>query len=190
MGSPLSPALRARLARGAAAAHRFHRWAHHPLCAAYAPEVLRFGRHRWCRGCVFLGLGALGGASLGALVALPWVASAVAAVALVVTATRLRLPKWLSRAVPGGLVAGAAVQGWPGLVCAGAAVGAGWLSWRIRGPDRGACGGCPQRALAVCDGLAVAVRRERALQRWAGWATSKALQARRAPWIVSPGRLD
>src|SRR3954452_7135005 len=51
-----------KLDRLARRAHRFHRFAHHPLCVEYAPEVIRLGRRmRVCRGCALsLGGGALG----------------------------------------------------------------------------------------------------------------------------------
>src|SRR5258706_14473890 len=51
-----------RLSRGA---HRFHRFAHHPLCDRYAGEVVRFGRVRLCRGCTFAVIGGLAGGVVG-----------------------------------------------------------------------------------------------------------------------------
>jgi hypothetical protein len=64
--SRLEPALARRLDRLARHAHRFHRHAHHPLCGAYAGEVLRLGRRtRLCRGCTLAALGAVGGALAG-----------------------------------------------------------------------------------------------------------------------------
>jgi hypothetical protein len=54
-----------RLARGA---HAFHRFAHHPLCAAYRDEVIAVGgRARVCRGCALAIAGGLAGAIAGAL---------------------------------------------------------------------------------------------------------------------------
>lgn len=51
-----------RLDRLARRAHLFHRYAHHPLCAAYAPETVRIGRRtRLCRGCAGAALGAAAG---------------------------------------------------------------------------------------------------------------------------------
>ena len=38
----IPPQLARRLDRLSVAAHRFHRWAHHPLCTEYEGEVLRF----------------------------------------------------------------------------------------------------------------------------------------------------
>ena len=55
-----------KLDRLARRAHRFHRFAHHPLCAEYAGELVRLGRRaRVCRGCVC----ALAGCALGAAAA-------------------------------------------------------------------------------------------------------------------------
>ncbi len=68
-------ALAGRLARLERRAHAFHRYAHHPLCGAYAGEVIALGhRTRICRGCALTATGAaagvLGGAALpGALLA-------------------------------------------------------------------------------------------------------------------------
>jgi hypothetical protein len=47
------------------AAHRFHRWAHHPLCAEYESELLRCGKTRFCRGCALAAAGALLGLAAG-----------------------------------------------------------------------------------------------------------------------------
>ncbi|HJU82595.1 MAG TPA: hypothetical protein VJ600_00150 [Holophagaceae bacterium] len=69
------------------AAHRFHRFAHHPLCREYEGEVLRFGRTRLCRGCVLAGLGAALGLGMGSALPvwpLPWLGSLGIAGALLV----------------------------------------------------------------------------------------------------------
>ncbi len=39
--SRIPPAVARRVDRLALRAHAFHRWAHHPLCAWYAAEVIR-----------------------------------------------------------------------------------------------------------------------------------------------------
>jgi hypothetical protein len=46
-----------------------------------------------------------------------------------------------------------------------AAVGIALLAYHGRAPNRSACVACPQRALAVCDGVKPIVRRERAVMR-------------------------
>lgn len=62
----LSSHLARRLDRLSLAAHRFHRFAHHPLCAEYAGEVFRIGRKtRICKGCTLAGLGAVAGFAIG-----------------------------------------------------------------------------------------------------------------------------
>src|SRR5262245_26349082 len=76
MRSRIPTAVRKQLDRLSRRAHRFHRYAHHPLCGRYRHELIALGRkNRICRGCTL----ALAGASLGvgAGFALP-IASAVA----------------------------------------------------------------------------------------------------------------
>ncbi len=47
-----------RIDKLAVRAHRFHQFAHHPLCDAYGDEVFRFGRRaRVCKGCTLAFLG-------------------------------------------------------------------------------------------------------------------------------------
>jgi hypothetical protein len=59
-----------RIDRLARAVHRAHRYAHHPLCGAYAGELVRVGRRgRVCRGCLLVACGACAGVAL--TVALP-----------------------------------------------------------------------------------------------------------------------
>src|SRR5947207_14201496 len=78
------PALARRIDRLATRAHRFHRFAHHPLCDEYAGEVIRVGRHmRLCRGCTFAIAGGLAGGVVG-LLARSLVAAAVSAPAATV----------------------------------------------------------------------------------------------------------
>lgn len=124
-------ALSRRIDRMGRAAHRFHRFAHHPLCDEYRGEVIRVGRRvRLCRGCTYLGIGLTSGAMLGAILAAspPLVVAAVplAAACMVAGPGLLRgrprapsaspdpglaggtratapaaLPKWASRLLPG-----------------------------------------------------------------------------------------
>ena len=73
----LAGALRRRIDRLSSSAHRFHRFAHHPLCAEYASELIPLGRRvRICRGCTFALLGLATG-----LAASVWVPSSPAMVA-------------------------------------------------------------------------------------------------------------
>jgi hypothetical protein len=164
-----------RLARRA---HAFHRFAHHPLCPAYAGELLQLGRRgRICRGCAYTGLGAATGWTLGLVVP----AAPAAILLLVATSFALagaslfrRLPKWASRFVSTLLgatgVSACAMSGSTPLrlLALGAVAGAlGVLvAYRRRGPDRGPCATCPELGrAAVCSGYAAIVRREHAFQR-------------------------
>lgn len=66
MRSPSIPRpLARRLDRLSRAAHRFHRYAHHPLCAEYERELFRCGKMRVCKGCALAALGAAAGTVLG-----------------------------------------------------------------------------------------------------------------------------
>ncbi|HEX7489197.1 MAG TPA: hypothetical protein VF341_09850 [Anaeromyxobacteraceae bacterium] len=77
-------ALARRIDRLARRAHRFHRFAHHPLCAAYDGETFQVGRRgRVCRGCAAVALGGVLGVGLG--LALP-VPPGVALVGLLIVA--------------------------------------------------------------------------------------------------------
>jgi hypothetical protein len=193
----LPPPLARRVDRLARRAHRFHRWAHHPLCDRYAADVLRLGRRtRVCRGCTFALAGALLGLAAG-LAAPPQVGAPgalwFAATALLLAAVpaalpgprpaptpappRRRPPKLLTRLAPTALAGGAlgqALAAPSSLRVAGAALGAAAVAWallryRRRGPDRGACGACPRGPPGPrCPGFAPMMRRERALSRLAG----------------------
>lgn len=172
-----------RLAR---AAHRFHRFAHHPLCDRYAGEVVRFGRRtRLCRGCVYaaiggaIGLGA--GASIGfaasatsALLAAGAATLAAAAIlALTTLRSRVRYSKLATRLAPALLfacafAAGAASRTALGIAAALAAAATVALLRTLygkRGADRTPCAACPERALSPCSGFQRIVQRERAFQR-------------------------
>jgi hypothetical protein len=188
--SRIPPPLARRIDRLARHAHRFHRFAHHPLCEAYAPELVRLGRRtRLCRGCTFSALGALGGGllalaaprlGLGLLLG-PMVLTGWAALALAPRGGRAASKLW-TRAGPLALAgfllvaglrsaAGAEPGDWSGAATALVTlllVAGGALAWRRRGPDRTACVGCPQApAGPACDGLRPLARRERAFSRLA-----------------------
>src|SRR5688500_15321315 len=62
----VSPTVARAIDRLSRRAHRFHRFAHHPLCAQYAGELVRLGRKgRLCRGCLYAALGCVAGAAAG-----------------------------------------------------------------------------------------------------------------------------
>jgi hypothetical protein len=168
------------------AAHRFHRFAHHPLCEEYAGEVVRLGRRtRVCRGCVSVALGSFTGFLAAVLfVAAPALLLAAAALGLgglgaAVTRaspSRARTPKLVSRFFPAAATTyalGCAVQlGTKGVAFAAAgAVGLFCVValYRRRGPNRSPCASCPERNLPrPCRGIAPIVQRERAFRRLAG----------------------
>jgi hypothetical protein len=191
----IAPPLAKKLDRLSRRAHRFHRFAHHPLCAAYADELVPLGRKaRVCRGCVAALLGAVLGGVLG--LCAPYGAalnvSRVAALAVLVAllgalgllvssqlrarAAGSRSGKLLTRGLPlSGLCFAAAtglrLGGLVGLALVAlcvAAAGLAHAAYRRRGPDRGPCAVCPERlAAAPCSGFAPIVRRERAFARLA-----------------------
>jgi hypothetical protein len=194
--SRLPPALARRVDRLARRAHAFHRWAHHPLCERYAPEVVPLGRRtRACLGCSLTAAGLLAGGGLGlSLPRAPWPWLAAAGLALVLAVPlavpagrpapaappprpRSRWRKLATRLAPGLLAGGLLAQGLatptsPRLVAAALAAAAlAWatLRYRRRGPDRSACLGCPEGPPGTrCPGLAPIACRERALARLAG----------------------
>lgn len=163
-----------RIDRFSRRAHRFHRFAHHPLCGAYRSEVVALGRMWVCKGCLLAGLGVLagGGAGLVAPVVSPWAPLAAWGL-LLLALTRGRPPKAVSRFLPAALGAFLAFQGlrsgpagWAvaGVVMAG--VFAFIRAYRHRGPDRRACAACPEReGPAVCSGFRPMARREKAFRR-------------------------
>lgn len=178
-----------RLDRLARRAHAFHRFAHHPLCQAYAGELVRLGRRtRICKGCLLTALGAVAGAAAGLLLpALPAVALGpgallFAAVAAAATAAPRpgsggRAGKWLTRGLPVALgsclaVAGLCRRDPAGValaVAAAATVALAVMRYRRRGPDRGPCRACPEAAgPSACSGVRPQLRRERAFRRLAG----------------------
>jgi len=178
-----------RIDRLAWRAHIFHRYAHHPLCEAYAGEVLRIGRMRVCKGCTLVGLGGCLGFLLGWL--LP-----VLPLTLLITVSILgigwiyvifsspwsrRLGKGVTRLLPALMVAGLGIQGLRAasvlglcmLLGACLALPIAILAYRRRGPWRWPCESCPERELRPCSGFDPQYRRERAFQRLAGrWLAS------------------
>ena len=189
--SRLPLALARRIDRLARHAHRFERFAHHPLCGAYAGEVVRLGRRtRLCLGCTL----ALGGAAAGVvagwavtpfpgepLLLGPALLAGWGALALA-PRSRGQLSKWFTRAGPLALAAFLTVAGlraagraepgdWSGAITALVTLGMvlfGLLGYRARGPDRRACLGCPQAPPGQrCDGFRRVARRERAFSRLA-----------------------
>jgi hypothetical protein len=171
----LSYGTRRRLDRLAERAHAFHRFAHHPLCARYAGELMTLGRrNRICRGCAALAAGGVTG-----VLAAPWLAAntelAWAALAFGILSGALslgvRLPKLAGRFMPAFSLAFAGVRGlalgtYAPLLVALATVLVLFLAYRRRRPDRSPCQSCPERlAPAPCSGFAAIVRRERAFRR-------------------------
>jgi hypothetical protein len=164
------------------AAHRFHRFAHHPLCEEYAGEVVRIGRRaRVCRGCSFAWGGGIGGAVIGFATAVPLVVGAamvaMASVWVVVStwvrAVRAKVFTRLAPAACMGLAIGAGLRaanlaGFALALLTVLFVAALAIFYRRRGPDRAPCTTCPERTGAVpCRGYADVVHRERAFQRMA-----------------------
>ncbi|HET7506361.1 MAG TPA: hypothetical protein VFK02_35320 [Kofleriaceae bacterium] len=172
----LTPGQARRIDRLSRRAHRFHRFAHHPLCDRYAGEVVRVGRRvRLCRGCALAVAGGLAGGAtglvLGASSGAALAALAAATLLLVPTvASRRRLPKLVTRLAPAALFALAittSVLAWQPLISALAIALIGGLRvlYGRRGGDRTPCQTCPERTLSPCSGFAPIVRREQAFQR-------------------------
>jgi hypothetical protein len=175
-----------RLARRA---HAFHRFAHHPLCARYATELVTLGRRqRVCRGCCAVVLGmACGGAA--ALVCVPdpllLYGSLFTGTLLGLVSLTARLPKTLGRFLPAAsLTAGLTsvlTNPWSfAWVVALATIALGIALYRRRQPNRAPCATCPERvAQRACSGFSSIVRRERAFRRVAerlidGWGPTRA----------------
>ena len=165
-----------RIERLARRAHAFHRFAHHPLCADYAGELIALGhRRRVCRGCAFALLGAGSGVLMGLLFPLALgQATLIAALALATTVTRQRRSKLWTRAWPaaGAAYALACCALWHDLAALGCALAvivacaALSIAYRVRGPDRSPCLRCPERTQRVpCSGFRDIVRAERAFVR-------------------------
>lgn len=160
-----------RLARGA---HRFHRFAHHPLCEEYEGEVVRVGRRaRICRGCALVLIGLAAGTASGLEAFAP--AAGLAAAAAALAAPRAR--KLATRFAPAFATAFAIGAGVRAASVPGALLAAGGLGalaalvflYRRRAPDRTPCAACPERLQpAPCRGMVEIVRRERAYRRFSG----------------------
>jgi hypothetical protein len=179
-------ALARRIDRLAVRAHRFHRWAHHPLCGAYAGEVIAVGRARVCRGCAYAITGGLAGGALGLVVPASGLAAAItAAAALGVLGASIAWRRWLgaARRPPKLVTRLAPAVALAFAITRGLLVGGAWLAasagvaaatvllfaaYKRRGNDRAPCATCPERALSPCSGYAPIVRRERAFQRLSG----------------------
>jgi hypothetical protein len=179
----VSPVLARAIDRLSRRAHRFHRFAHHPLCSQYAGELVRLGRRgRVCRGCLHAVLGCLAGAALALSAPITGVAHLLAALGLTASLAAFaaiapageRASKLGTRCAPLAGVsflffAGLRLGGWLGAASALVAaftVAAAYALYRRRGPDRSPCVTCPERSQPqVCRGFAPIVRRERALQR-------------------------
>ncbi|MFT3692502.1 MAG: hypothetical protein QM831_05125 [Kofleriaceae bacterium] len=166
-------------------AHRFHRFAHHPLCEQYAGEVVRIGKTRLCRGCTFAVVGgAVGGAAglvVGGDVRLAIAAVGVGGFLLLATLyskpgasdVGKRHSKWITRLIPAALFAFAMTTSMltfrtAGFALAGGAaaiVGGLRLLYGRRGADRSPCTACPERTQSPCSGFRAIVQRERAVQR-------------------------
>jgi len=185
--SRIPPAQARQIDRLARRAHGFHRFAHHPLCAAYVGEVVHLGRRTLlCRGCLLAACGAAAGI-LGALLApaphpreLALALCAAAAIVLAAVArprATPRLNKLATRATPAAMTAalatlGLRARGTGGVAVAVAAIAIPFTAailYRRRGPDRSPCLGCPEReARRVCSGYRRMARREAAFARLAG----------------------
>ncbi len=193
--SRLPPQLARRIDRLSRRAHAFHRAAHHPLCQAYAPEVLRLGRRTLlCRGCSYAAAGGLAGA-LGGLALPPQQPAIVAGAAALFAAASLAAlaaPAWrrgrsklLTRLAPAamggatfscGLGAHSLAAGLGALAVIAAALVA-TRSYRRHGPDRSPCATCPDGARPrICPGFLPLARREAAFRRLAGrWMRAEGL---------------
>jgi hypothetical protein len=199
--SHIDPALARRIDRLARRAHRFHRFAHHPLCAPYSMEVVRIGRRvRVCKGCALAVAGALAGGIAGLLAPpLPparlaaLLACAAPLVLLVAAPRRGRpQPKLLTRALPAavaGALAAAGLRGAaPGLGVTAATIAASVLAaraYRRRGPDRSACQDCSERtAQRACAGFRPHARREAAFARLAGRWIAAEMRTRTAAGAI------
>jgi hypothetical protein len=158
-------------------AHAFHRFAHHPLCARYASELVTLGRRqRVCRGCFAVALGTACGAA-AALVCVPdpllLYGSLFTGTLLALLSLAARLPKTLGRFVPAASLGAALASvlttprsfAW---LVALATVALGVALYRRRQPNRAPCATCPERARqTACSGFSAIVRRERAFRRMA-----------------------
>ena len=182
----IDPVLARRIDRFGRRAHAFHRFAHHPLCPAYAGEVVAIGRLRVCKGCLLAGSGLLSGllAGLAPPVGGPVLTAALLAFWAVwlLGLIRWRPPKLFARFLPAAMAGDLAVRGfrtgglpgWGVVLAVAAGLWAAFRHYRRRGPHRDPCGACPEQAgPAVCTGYRPMARRERAFRRvigrWLAW---------------------
>lgn len=180
-----------RIDRLAWRAHLFHRWAHHPLCAAYRGEVLKVGRVFLCKGCALVGLGVMVGSVAGALAPLLgmgglWVPACLGVVwgcGIAAWPAARRAGKLATRTLPMAAAAFLVVQAARHWSLAGATLVAGVIGalvfgirayWK-RGPWRAPCTGCPELDQRPCSGFRRQYRREKAFGRLAGWVVEKAV---------------
>ncbi len=165
----IATAVAARIDRAARYAHRFHRFAHHPLCNRYSGELISIGhRARLCRGCAFGASGGALGLALGLCLHLrapQAIVIAFAALGLLLITSGRRFPKVASRLIPAASLGAAASAGIAMVLAMGAMSAALLWAYRQRGPNRSPCLACPERRLSVCSGYAPIVRRERAFRR-------------------------
>lgn len=172
-----------RIDRLARRVHAPYRFAHHPLCEAYAGEIIRVWGWRICKGCTLTLVGVCLGLVTAVLLPLARLAFSVKFGSLVVVAIALtlwrtphRLGKGLTRMVPALLAVVTVVSIWQShpkaryLIAAISAAGLFclWHSYRRRGPWRDACLQCPELAFSPCAGFRLQVRRERAFSRLVG----------------------
>jgi hypothetical protein len=171
-----TPGQARRIDRLSRRAHRFHRFAHHPLCGRYAGEVIRIGRRtRLCRGCTFAAAGGLLGCTVGLVAGAPAsmaIAAAVAATLLLVPTvlSRRRISKLVTRLAPAALfgfalTTSALARAPIATVAVAAVVVALRLLYGRRRADRTPCETCPELTLSPCSGFAAIVSREQAFQR-------------------------
>jgi hypothetical protein len=181
----VDPSVARHIDRLARRAHAFHRFAHHPLCAEYAGELIAVGsRTRVCRGCTSAIAGTLCGVVLGTCVDFPSMAAldfavlatSVPVLALCFERDRVgpRLGKLWTRGIPLAALALAFTSGVRERSVTGAAIAVSIALalftlarvYRRIGPDRSPCAQCPERSSSVpCSGFRDIVRAERAFVR-------------------------
>jgi hypothetical protein len=168
MKSRIPRPLARRIDRLARRAHRFHRFAHHPLCEEYGGELVQLGgRARLCRGCAMFAAGGIVGVLAAVVVRpAPVVAAVVAACGALVAASSLkwRTSKWLTRFAAAAGFGFAMGNLWTAVATISLA-GLLALAYRRRGPNRSPCASCPEKSFATCRGMTEIVRAERAFQR-------------------------
>ncbi len=168
----LPPSLATRIDRLSLRAHRFHRFAHHPLCLRYSGEVFSIGRRtRICRGCALVVVGLVVGLATGILAPTSSVrgfGSVLLGAGLIFSSRWIRLSKVASRFLPALLFGVALPSNFIAAAATILAATAFAVGYRAVGPNRMPCQACPERELAVCSGFKQIVRRERAFQRLVG----------------------